>query len=269
MVNKFNFCKNSKSNSNLMKHLSPKNCMKNTEYRLFLNGIFCSTHLKNNWNRKKPPVLKIFPFLKKMQFSKILSNKLNCFYYKKFTTFVGVNSLSMEIRKILLRYKTFPLNNFFYHFISRYQFEFLKFKKKFEFKISKIGTGFIYSNISKFFHSFLKIGIIKKNFNLTKKGEICSKINYKENLILIELIYHGTLVNFPFKVIITLLVGLVCKEQYPEISLNDCLFSPYNKFQLIVFKLYSVFKGSSISLNLWQIFKKKKNCPQFHMVMVK
>jgi len=255
---KLNYYKNANSNPISIKHLPSKNCMKNTEYRLFVNSVSCSTDLENNWTRERSTVLKNFPFLKKMQFFKILPNKSICFNYKKFTVFIGVNSLSMEIGKILLRYTTFPLNIFFYHFISRYQLEFLKFKKRFEFKISKTETGSIYSNISRFFNSFLKIGIIEKNFNLTKKGELCSKINYRENLILIELIYHGTLVNFPFKVIITLLVGLVFKDQYPEISLTHCLFSPYKKFQLIVFKLYSVFKGSSISLNLWQIFKKKK-----------
>ncbi len=245
MFIKLNYYKNVKSNSILKKNLPSKNCIKNTDHRLFVNGISYSTDLENNWNNEKSKVLKNFPFLKKLQFSKSLLNKSSCLFYKKFTTFVAVNSFSLEVGKILLSYRSIPLNTFFLHFISKYQFEFLKFKKKFEFKISKKGTGSIYSNISKFFNSFLKIGIIEKNFNLTKKGEICSKITYKENLILIELIYHGTLVNFPFKVIITLLVGLVCKEQYSEISLNHCLFSPYNKFQLIVFKLHSVFNCKS------------------------
>ena len=253
-----NYFKKEKSVSMVQKHLFSKNGMRNINNSLVLKKNKCPIAIKIKRNPEKLSNLKFFFPFKKLKSSNILFKEANLIYYKKFETFIKLISVYMKMKKILSRYLVCSLNSFFYHFIFKYRFEFLKFKKEFKFKISQKDNGSVHLEISKFFVSFLKIGLIKKNFNLTKKGEICSMINYKENLILIELAYHGTLVNFPFEVIITLLVSLVCDEQYSETSLHPCLFSSYNDFQLIVLKLYSVFKGSILSIHLWQIFKKKK-----------
>ena len=93
--------------------------------------------------------------------------------------------------------------------------------------------------------------------NLSIKGHICSKINYKENFILIELIYRGIFVNLSFSLTITLLLGLVWEDYQIYIPLNPNLFTIHDKFQTVVFELYSIFKDSSLSLYLLRIIKRK------------
>ena len=94
--------------------------------------------------------------------------------------------------------------------------------------------------------------------NLSLKGQLCSNINYKENFILIELVYRGIFVNLSFSLTVTLLLGLVWEDRYVTLPLNPNLFLIHEKFQAVIFELYSVFKGSSLSLYLLRIIKRKQ-----------
>ena len=73
------------------------------------------------------------------------------------------------------------------------------------------------------------------------------------------MIYRGIFNDLSFSVVITLLVGLVCGDQYKEVSLHPFLFPIYNEFHVIISVLYSIFKESGISIYLFKILRKKKH----------
>jgi len=102
--------------------------------------------------------------------------------------------------------------------------------------------------------------LLNKNNNtsLSFKGELCSKINYQENLVLLELVYGGIFAILPFPIVITILTGLICEEQYIESLLHPILLSPFRDFQEVILKLYSITKNSSLSIYVLKIAQKKK-----------
>lgn len=189
----------------------------------------------------------------------LINGKLDISYYKNNQTIVHIVIICMEIMKLVFKHSLFFLWWVSSFFTINYRSECLKFGKHFKNSIINLSKNSIFSELPKFLNSFLKIGLLRKNCSLSLKGEICSKINYKENLVLLEWIYEGTIPTDSFPITVTLLIGLVCEEQCKDVSLHPTLFLPHQNLNSIVLKLYSTFEGSSLSIHLLKVIKRKKN----------
>ena len=227
-------------------------------YNIFLN---------NNWFRLSPEKMKMKQFLGKFYLKIINSGIIISPYngesefslYKNRQIGVHIIKICLEIANFILNHSLFFIFKVSTFFAINYRLECLKFGKNFKKTILNISKNSIFSELPKFLNSFLKIGLIRKNFSLSLKGELCSKINYKENLVLLEWIYQGTLPTASFSLTVTLLIGLVCEEHCKDVPLHPTLFVSHHNLNSVVLNLYSIFEGSSLSLHLLKIIKRKKH----------
>jgi len=143
---------------------------------------------------------------------------------------VQIIILCFEIINLQIKHSLLDFNIMFYQFIIFYQLDFLSVKIKFKHTLNTAIKNSCFLELPKFIVVFLKLGLVRTNMSVSLKGEICSKINYKENLVILELVYGGAFATLSFPLVITTLIGLVCEEQYKESLVHPNLIFPYQTF---------------------------------------
>ena len=198
----------------------------------------------------------------------------NCIQYIKIYQRTNLDFKGLSIFKNKIFFKLFVLcleititqscdilsfvKNIFCFLKISYHLKLLSKRKNLNRNIANFDKNSVFNDISRFTISFWKIGFVTHGLNLSRKGQLCSKINYKENFVLLELIYRGLFSDLSFSLTITLLVALVCEDYHIKIPLNPNLFLIHDKFQAVIFDLYSIFDGTSLALYLLKIKQTNK-----------
>jgi superfamily II RNA helicase len=254
------FFNNSKIKNQVSELYNSKNYKSRQKPSLSINKKWFQNYSGTISKKKRLLLLKFYLDLKKILKSYSNKKKILKIIFTNFFQFSAqVVVLCNHIVDLKLFSQLLFMDKFSSYLIINYHLKYVRFKRFINYNLSKTLYDSVFSEIPRFLTSFLKIGLVRKNLSLSIKGQICAKISYKENLILTELIYQGFFSNLSFCNTITLLVGMVCEEQYKNIPLHPILFFHYKKFKSITKKLYSFFRGSTLSLQPLKIIRREKN----------
>jgi len=242
----------------LIEFVNKKN--KYLENQLFNINEMSFSKIKPNLKSDSFNFLVFYPEIirKKLKFKKYQQKMITNLNFKNLNVVEQVIILGSEVLKIKLGRSLILFNVLLYHFTFFYQIDFLNWKFKIKCTLKNSLKNSCFLDLPKFLNAFLKLRLVRSDMNLSFKGELCSKINYPENLVLMELVYGGIFAILPFPIVITILIGLICEEQYKETLLHPILLSPFEEFQKIILKLYSITRNSSLSIYILRIVQKKK-----------